>query len=344
LSVSPLPPTLDAIYAHILAKASHHPHFLDIISTIALLIEPLSSAGIAELLSIKSSEIVQVVVNLQPFIRSEGTDYSLVTMYHQSLCDFLTTESRSGPFFASPSYHLKIYYRCLGVVLKQQPNETQSSPVTKYSWEYCVAHLDKFLEGTSEQHILEAFEQLPHTPNWQPLPEHLLSYMHILYWLFVDHDYTTPGEAFHAVTRCIEFLALALECDSQPDRWLCEAFSRLGLPGPRWTTLFTPRADYYFKIRREQAMALQHILERVETAIRAKVLLCFLGLQELYLKQRLPIQYPSILSESQPYPNIEVCVLWDQVCVATHPLQVPMSTFLLQHFGDHTPISGYRVR
>jgi hypothetical protein len=345
LTISPFPPTVDAVFAHFLSKAQHLPHFSDIISTIALLVEPLSSAGIAELLSIKSSEVVQVVVNLQPIIRSEGADYSLVPTCPKSLCDFLTNERRSAPFFTSPSYHLKISHRCLAIVLKRQPNETQSSPVEKYSWEYCIPHLDKFLEGTSEERILEAFEQLPHIPNWQPLPDHLLSFTHNFYWLFANYDYTRPKEAFHAVTRCIELLALALECDPQPDRWLCEAFSELGLPGPRWATLLTSRADYYFEIRQEQATALQHIVERVETAIRAKVLLCFLGLQELYLTQRHPIQYPSILSTSQSYPNIEICLVEHKVCVATmRPSQVPMSTFLSQYIRDHTPISAYRVR
>jgi hypothetical protein len=267
LTVSPSLPTLDAVYAHILARASHLPHFSDIISTIALLISPLSSAGIAEILSIGSSAVVQVIVNLQPIIRSEGTDYSLVTTCHQSLCDFLTTESRSGPFFTSPSYHLKISCHCLAI--NQQPKKTWSPPVTTYSWEYCVAHLDKFLEGTSEERILEAFEQLPDMPQ-QTLPVYLLSYT--FYRLFARHSYTRPKEAFHAVTRCIEFLALALECNPHPDGWLHEPFRELGLPVPPLEKLLTSWTDCYLEIRREQATALQHIVKRVETAIRAKVL------------------------------------------------------------------------
>jgi hypothetical protein len=342
LTVSPLPPTLDAVYTHILAKASHLPHFLDIISTIALLVEPLSSAGIAELLSIESSEVVQVVLNLQPLIRGKLKESNHFTLRpHKSLCDFLT-ESRSGPFFVSPSYHLKLSC-CMG--REHQPNiKPPSLLLTTYSWGHCIKHLNKFLEGTSEEHILEAFEQLPHLPE-QTLPVQLLSFTYILYWLFADYDYTRPKEAFHAITRCIEFLALALECDPQSDRWLREPLSKLGLPGSILATHFTPRADYYFEIRQEQAMALQHIVERVETAIRAKVLLCFLGLQELYLTQRLPIQYPRILSTSRPYLNIEFCLNEDMVCVATtRPLQGPMSTFLSQYIGGHTPISAYRVR
>jgi hypothetical protein len=271
LTISPFTPTLDAVYAHFLSKAQHLPHFSGIISTIAFLIEPLSIAGIAELLSIESSAVVQVIVNLQPIIRSEGTNYSLVSTCPKSLCDFLTTESRSGPFFTSPSYHLKIYYRCLGVVLKHQLNENSHSPAIEYSWAGCIAHLNKFMEGTSEECILEAFEQLPHIPNWQPLPDHLLPFTHIFYWLFADYHCTRPKDVFHAVTRCIEFLALALECDPKPDGWLHRSLSELGLPGPSFVELFTSTSDYYLEIRQEQAAALQHIVERVETAIRAKV-------------------------------------------------------------------------
>jgi hypothetical protein len=338
-------PGLDGLYAFTVARSQRLPHFSDVIYTITLVFQPLSLTAIAELLGIQTFEVLDVLVNLQAIIHIPGTDELPVTFCHTSFRDFLTTESRSGPFFISPSYHLKISYCCSGIVFRErQPNiETPSLLVTAYSWGHCVEHLNKFLEETSEEHILEAFEQLPHLPE-QTLPVHLLPFTYILYWLFVDHYYTRPKEAFHAVTRCIELLALALECDPQPDRWLCGAFSELGLPGQRRATLCTPRADYYLEIRQEQATALQHIVERVETAIRAKVLLCFLGLQQLYLTQRLPIQYPSILSESQPYPNIEACVLSDLVCVATRPSQMPMSTFLSQYIGDYTLISAYRVR
>jgi hypothetical protein len=324
-TVLPFPPTLDAVYAHILAKAQHLPHFLDIISIIALLVKPLSSAGIAELLSIKSSEIVQVVVNLQPLIRGElEGNNPFVPMCHKSLRNFLTAESRSGPFFTSPSYHLKIYYRCLAIVPERQPNNTRSSPVTKYSWESAVAHLDKFLEGTSEDRILEAFEQLPHLPK-QTLPVHLLSFTHIFYWLFARHSYTRPKEVSHAVTRCIKFLALALECDPQPDRWLNMRFDELlGLPGSGYAKPFlTPGTHYYLEMRQEQVTALQHIVDRVETAIRAKVLLCFPGLQELYLTQRLPVQSLITLQRNLNCGS-GVSVLWDSVCVVTRSSQVPM--------------------
>jgi hypothetical protein len=338
-------PGLDGLYAFTIARSQRLPHFSDVISTIALVFESLSIAAIAELLGIQTFEVLDVLVNLQAIIHIPGTDELPVTFCHTSFRDFLTTESRSGPFFTSPSYHLKISYRCLAIVFKQ-PNKIRNSPVTKYHWGYCVAHLNKFLEGTSEKRILEAFEQVPHIPNWQPLPDHLLSFTHILYWLFADHDYARPKEAFHAVTRCVEFLALAVECDPKPQRWLDEPFDQLGLPGPSSAKFFTSGSGYHLEMRQELATALQHIIERVATAIRAKVLLCFLDLQELYLTQRLPIQYPQILSYSPIHPNTDAFILAEGlVCVATlRPSQVLMSTFLSQGSPDLTPISAYRVR
>ncbi|RXW12475.1 hypothetical protein EST38_g13379, partial [Candolleomyces aberdarensis] len=98
-------PGLDTLYAKILSRSQHLPHFFNIISTFALLFEPLPIVGIAELLGIEPFEVVRVLVDLQAIIHIPGADNLPVTMCHTSLRDFLTTESRSGCFFTPPSYH-----------------------------------------------------------------------------------------------------------------------------------------------------------------------------------------------------------------------------------------------
>jgi hypothetical protein len=105
-------PGLDTLYAKTLSRSQHLPHFPDVISTMAFLVEPLPIVGIAELLGIESFEVVRVLVNLQAIIHVPGTDDLPVTMCHTSLRDFLTTENRSGCFFTPPSYHLYLLYRC----------------------------------------------------------------------------------------------------------------------------------------------------------------------------------------------------------------------------------------
>ncbi|RXW20100.1 hypothetical protein EST38_g5760 [Candolleomyces aberdarensis] len=62
------PQTLDDFYTYIFAKSENHPHFFDIISTVALTRKPTSVAEISELLSIETSEVIRVLVNLRPVI------------------------------------------------------------------------------------------------------------------------------------------------------------------------------------------------------------------------------------------------------------------------------------
>ncbi|RXW16952.1 hypothetical protein EST38_g8911 [Candolleomyces aberdarensis] len=51
-------PGLDELYAQVLARSEHIPHFHDITSTIALLEAPLPTSGIAELLGISTYEMI----------------------------------------------------------------------------------------------------------------------------------------------------------------------------------------------------------------------------------------------------------------------------------------------
>ncbi|RXW14980.1 hypothetical protein EST38_g10873 [Candolleomyces aberdarensis] len=118
-------PGLDELYAQTLARSEHLPHFLNIISTIALLDAPLPTSGIAELLGIGIYEVVNVLVNLQAIIQVPGTDDIPVTLCHTSLRDFLTTQSRSGRFFAHPRHHVRLFLRtteCELVLRKRRPD------------------------------------------------------------------------------------------------------------------------------------------------------------------------------------------------------------------------------
>ncbi|RXW22625.1 hypothetical protein EST38_g3228 [Candolleomyces aberdarensis] len=130
-------PGLDTLYAQTLARSQHLPHFPEIISTLALLFEPLPIVGIADLLGIEPFEVVRVLVNLQAIIHIPGTDELPVTFCHTSLRDFLTTESRSRYFFASP-YHLHLSYRCS--ILRDSGTAAAS-----YSTGHCKEHFEQFI-------------------------------------------------------------------------------------------------------------------------------------------------------------------------------------------------------
>ncbi|KAJ2930657.1 hypothetical protein H1R20_g6445, partial [Candolleomyces eurysporus] len=174
-------PGLDGLYAQTLARSQHLPHFSNIISTIALLSAPLSTSAIAELLGIHIYEVVNVLVNLQAIIQVPGTDDIPVTLCHTSLRDFLTTQSRSGNFFAHPSHHVRLYLRfleCELQYLRQDPelfvrSGKQIPPVVDYVGRYLQNHSDGGLgcfkpsEYSSAVHLCrEALALLPGTPKW----------------------------------------------------------------------------------------------------------------------------------------------------------------------------------
>ncbi|KAJ2925852.1 hypothetical protein H1R20_g11242, partial [Candolleomyces eurysporus] len=147
------PQTPDAFYAHILAKSENDLHFFDIISVIAPFHEPTSVAEISELLGIETAKVVQVLVNLQPVISIQENCDLPVAMCHTSVRQFLTTESRSGRFFVSPSSHLKLSYNYFSLNLKDLLSNPQLFPVVIQSSKWRDRshwHWQEFLKAMSE--------------------------------------------------------------------------------------------------------------------------------------------------------------------------------------------------
>ncbi|KAJ2913604.1 hypothetical protein MD484_g6814, partial [Candolleomyces efflorescens] len=132
-------PGLDILYARTLSRSQDIPHFHEVISTLALAFEPLPIVGIADLLGIKTFQVVRVLINLQAIIHIPGTDILPVTICHTSLRDFLTTEIRSGRFFTSPHFHLQLMHRCSIPRTEQKPD----AAVVLYSSAHGVHHFEK---------------------------------------------------------------------------------------------------------------------------------------------------------------------------------------------------------
>ncbi|RXW13117.1 hypothetical protein EST38_g12736 [Candolleomyces aberdarensis] len=256
---------LDAAYAHILANSQDFPYFSDIISTIIFLWEPLSIVGIADLLGMEASDVSRVMTSLRALIDSPGINKGEpVIIRCTSLRDFLTSKTRSGTFFVSPSYHLKLSYHCFSFNFERQLNNIPSSPVTDYSEQRCRYHWVQFLKTNSEQSILNEPKQLFHLPS-QNLSYHLFSFIHVFLWLFGDDSDHSPQQVWYGLSKCIESLALALECDPAPDRWLQKMFISLGFR-PHFVAKHVCRS----KIHQEHATALQRDVGRLGKAIREK--------------------------------------------------------------------------
>ncbi|KAJ2931115.1 hypothetical protein H1R20_g6011, partial [Candolleomyces eurysporus] len=268
------PQTLDAFYAHVLAKSENHPYFFDILSIIALSRRPTSVTKISELLSIKTFEVVQSLINLRPVINVTEDGDLLVPVCHASVHQFLTTECQSRHFFISPSYHLRLSYNYFSLHTGWLPSPTLSPPTVILSTEWPLPsrwHCEKFLEAISEPTIYNELDQPTHLPS-QTLPyQHIFSFTQLFLWVFQDLG-PKPQQILPSLTECIkylalalEYLALALECNHAPDKWLRYSFYaftnsclvKTGFMGP-------------LKLPQEQAKAFQQNVKHVEAAIRAQ--------------------------------------------------------------------------
>jgi hypothetical protein len=270
------PQTLDVLYAHILAKSQHLPHFSDIISTIVSCRRPLPIAGIAELLGIDASCASQVLIALQviiPLVHQGGGD-TLMAVCSKPLHDFLTNEVRSAPFFVSPTYHLKLAYSWFALYLKRQPDRLGEGPrpddhVSLYQWK---DHSKWFLQEVPEQ---DALAELGRLTN--PVPPEVVRSHHIFLpallflWIF-DRDIPRPRRALEILAKCSESLALALEFDPKPDRWLHVTFDNVCQGHLSIDTL-------KMRVHHHEVMALQRYIQRAEAMIRAKVNPHFFGIQ-----------------------------------------------------------------
>jgi hypothetical protein len=218
-------PGLDGLYAEILARSRHLPHFLNIISTIALLETPLSTSGIAEILGIHTYEVVNVLVNLQTIIQVPGTDDIPVTLCHTSLRDFLTIQSRSRDFFAHPSHHVVLHRRCLECKLKhlrQDPElfirpRHEISPAARYAIQYSYRHLWQgnscFKVSDFDSAVGMCREGLTLQPETPELMEDLAK---VLRWRCINGGSPLHGD--EAVTLSRAALDLRPSLHHDPDR------------------------------------------------------------------------------------------------------------------------------
>ncbi|KAJ2913001.1 hypothetical protein MD484_g7425, partial [Candolleomyces efflorescens] len=217
-------PGLDGLYTQTLERSKGIPHFLPVISTIALLAEPLPTSGIAEILGIHTYEVVNVLVDLQAIIRIPGTDDAPVTLCHTSLRDFLTTESRSGLFFAHPRHHACLYLRFLRgefELRRRRPgvpiHMKERTPAMAYSRQYLIEHLTngrRFLEQSERESAIHLCRE---TLKLHPSsPELIQALADAIYWSAQANVATKDLEEAISLYR----QALLLRPSANEDRFL----------------------------------------------------------------------------------------------------------------------------
>jgi hypothetical protein len=251
---------LDGLYSQTLAHSQHLPHFHNVLSTIALYGDALPIIEISEILGIEAFEVVHILLKLQAIIHVPGSDEEgEVTLCHTSLRDFLTTKSRSGPFFVPPSFHLYLSYYCFSSVVER------SAFRSDYWRGFDFDHSWQSFVNSDDCDFLTEIEQFKaRQPLVNKVPYHAFISSMFFYSLtlnglqLLNHD-------LHILTECANQLALAAECaDPHTRHWLKEGFSYDYNESRRRSTVqFTERT---FE-------ALQHDLQRASTAIQAIV--CF---------------------------------------------------------------------
>ncbi|KAJ3505046.1 hypothetical protein NMY22_g17721 [Coprinellus aureogranulatus] len=146
-------PDFDDLYRTILEPWKPLPYFQDILSTIVFAQEPISISQIAEILDVKVYKVVNVLINLHAIMQVPGDDRDPVTLWHTSLRDFLTSEDRAGPFFASPTHHQVIGSSCLRLL------HSGTSHLREYSRLFAIRHLAFYSRTTF--HILNLPRTFP---------------------------------------------------------------------------------------------------------------------------------------------------------------------------------------
>ena len=115
---------LDPLYKQVLSSTSQTPAFHRVIGTIMILQTNLSINALSSLLDIQAGEIVLELLKVQSIVKVPGDDNELIMLYHTSLRDFLTIESRSGIYVIDPPLqHIHMALDCLKCLTKDSSDD-----------------------------------------------------------------------------------------------------------------------------------------------------------------------------------------------------------------------------
>ncbi|KIM80280.1 hypothetical protein PILCRDRAFT_9808 [Piloderma croceum F 1598] len=108
---------LDTLHMQVLQDAPLDHNFQRVLGTIILLSSPLSIRSLAHLLQLQAVDIVQALLGTQSILMIPGDDSQPIRLFHTSLRDLLTSQSRSHEFFIDPSpRHFAIAIDCLTII------------------------------------------------------------------------------------------------------------------------------------------------------------------------------------------------------------------------------------
>jgi len=132
---------LDPLYTQVLSSTHHNHNFECIIGTIMLLRAPLSISLLGDLLQLQTEAILDALLGTQPILMIPEDDNQPVQLFHTSLRDFLTTQSRSGGFFIDPTtHHITITANCLEVMNALPGDDVFHGEIQEYACNNWCCH------------------------------------------------------------------------------------------------------------------------------------------------------------------------------------------------------------
>ena len=126
--------SLDPLYKQVLSSASRTETFHQILTTIMILNDNQSISFLSSLLNLEYEEVIHELSGVQSIIKVPGNDNQPIMLYHTSLRDFLTIESRSEQYFIDPPLpHLCLAIHCLKHLAEHPSNHFFEGDLAKYA-------------------------------------------------------------------------------------------------------------------------------------------------------------------------------------------------------------------
>jgi hypothetical protein len=139
---------LDHLYTQVLSTVPRNHTFEQVIGTIMLLREPFSITSLGYLLHIEAINILLALIGIQSILMIPGDDDEPVRLFHTSLRDFMTTQSRSGDYFVDPAAgHLLIAIDCLRLLTVPPKDIIFEGEVETYACKNWCSHVNEALIG-----------------------------------------------------------------------------------------------------------------------------------------------------------------------------------------------------
>jgi chromosome segregation and condensation protein ScpB len=184
---------MDKVYKLVLENSQEVPHSSEVVTTIALVREPVSVAQMADLLDIEVACVLDVLKSLRAIIHNpKDLHNSPITPRHSSLCKSLLSESRSGSFFAHPALHARLALRCMNLALC--PTTVGGTPASIYAKQHVRDHIKEILARLLEEHgskemLIQVRHVLQACSLW-PCASALVYHNWCVYYVVLDPSYT----------------------------------------------------------------------------------------------------------------------------------------------------------